>query len=313
MGLLDQARAGDQRALARLCSMIEADDARAIEALDALGEPPAEIQVIGITGPPGSGKSTLINLLLRELRADGERIAVLLVDPSSEVSGGAVLGDRIRMLAWGDADVFVRSQAARGQTGGLAPSTANLIDLFAYIGFTKIVIETVGVGQDGIDIRALSTTSVVVQSPNLGDSVQSLKAGILEIADIFVVTKADLPGAHSVIRDLNSMLHFDDTPADGWAVPVIAFSSTDERGVDKLAVKLTAHLEFQRGRNGQSIREGRWRWEVVKRAGAQIDRASRRLSAAELSPGASRGGRVTALLREALAESERPGSRSGRP
>jgi LAO/AO transport system kinase len=313
MGLLDRARKGDQRALARLCTLIEADDPSALNAVDALGDPPGEIQVLGITGPPGAGKSTLINLLLKELRSDERRIAVLLVDPSSEVTGGAVLGDRVRMLAWGDADVFVRSQANRGQTGGLAPSTATLIDLFAHLGFGTVVIETVGVGQDGIDIRALSTTSIVVQSPHLGDSVQSLKAGILEIADIFVVTKADLPGPHQVVRDLNSMIHLDQHPIDGWQAPVIAVSSTEERGVDELAAKVGAHADHRRASGSGSDRLERWRWEIVKRAETRISQASRQLSADQLGPATSRSDRVRALLEEALAGSGRPGLRSGRP
>ena len=313
MGLVDRARGGDQRALARLCSLIEADDPGAISALDALGEPPAGIQVVGITGPPGAGKSTLINLLLKELHVQGQRIAVLLVDPSSEVSGGAVLGDRIRMLGWGDDDVFVRSQASRGQSGGLAPSTATLIDLFAHLGYGTVVIETVGVGQDGIDLRALSTTSVVVQSPHLGDSVQSLKAGILEIADIFVVTKADLPGAHGLIRDLNSMIHFAGGTSDEWTVPVVAVSATEERGVDELAAKIAAHAEHRRKTGSRPDRLHRWRWETVKRAQALVAQASTRQARAELDTATSRADRVTALLQAALAESERPDLRSRRP
>jgi LAO/AO transport system ATPase len=293
--------------------MIEADDPTALAALDALGETPAEIQVVGITGPPGSGKSTLINLMLRELRSAGTRIAVLLIDPSSEVTGGAVLGDRIRMLSWGDADVFVRSQASRGQAGGLAPSTATLIDLFAHTGFNLIVIETVGVGQDGIDIRALATTSVVVQSPNLGDSVQSLKAGILEIADIFVVTKADLPGARVVVRDLNSMIQLAHPAADGWRIPVIAVSATEERGVDVLAGKIAAHAKHRRESTQRPTRDCRWRWETVKRAETRIAHAAHQLSWTELGPDVPRAERVKALLQAALADSEPPGSQSGRP
>jgi LAO/AO transport system kinase len=313
MGLLERAREGDQRALSRLCSLIETNNHAAIEALDALGDPPDDVQIVGISGPPGVGKSTLINLLLEKLRDVGQQIAVLLVDPSSAVSGGAVLGDRIRMLDRSGADVFVRSQASRGQLGGLAPSTATLIDLFAHAGFGRIIIETVGVGQDAIDIRSLCTTSVVVQSPNLGDSVQSLKAGILETADIFAVAKADIPGAHAVIRDLNSMLQLAHPPSEGWQIPVIAVSSKDKRGIAELARSIRLHGQSQSPVSRDSMREQRWRWETLKRAEASLAHATGRLDTRSVGVQATRSYRVKALLQAALAENERLDSRSRPP
>lgn len=313
MGLLDRAHNGDQRALARLCSLLEAEDPPTLAAIDTLDAPITDIQVIGITGPPGAGKSTLINLLLGELRKGGDRIAVLLVDPSSELSGGAVLGDRIRMLTWGDDSVFVRSQANRGQSGGLAPSTATLIDLFAHVGFDMVLIETVGVGQDGIDIRTLSTTSIVIQSPNQGDSVQSLKAGILEIADMFVVTKADLPGAHQTVRELNNMLQLDHPDVDSRQISVIAVSAQDGRGIDELARQIELRGSAATEHRSTSSLDRRRRWETLKRAEGYLGRAARRLPECALSTTTPRAERVTALLTAALAESERPGSRSGQP
>lgn len=303
MGLFDRARSGDQTALARLATLIENDNAAALAALDALGPPPA-VHVVGITGPPGAGKSSLINLLLAELRKDGRRIAVLLVDPSSQVSGGAVLGDRVRMLPWGDPDVFVRSQATRGQEGGLAPSTASLVDLFAHMGFSLILIETVGVGQDGIDVRAICETTIVVQAPHLGDSVQALKAGILEIADIFVVTKSDLPGAHQVVRDLNAMLHLSAADESGWSIPVVSASSTEESGLDALAAQVSAHRAHLDGRPAADRRTSRLRWEITKRATARVNAAARRLPDETWTGAQDRSDRTQTLLKQAMSTTD---------
>jgi GTPase len=300
MGLFDRARSGDQAALARIATLIENDRQDAIAALDALGQPERPVHVVGITGPPGSGKSTLINHLLAELRKDGERIAVLLVDPSSQVSGGAVLGDRVRMLSWGDTDLFVRSQATRGQEGGLAPSTATLIDLFAQMGFSLVLIETVGVGQDGIDIRAVCDTTIVVQAPHLGDGIQALKAGILEIADIFAVTKADLPGAQQVVRDLNAMLHLIAQAESDWSIPVVPVSATEETGFSALAEKISEHRAWVSCHQAADRRASRMRWEITKRATAGVAATARRLTAEVWHDGKSRGERTRALLQATL-------------
>ncbi|HET7055846.1 MAG TPA: methylmalonyl Co-A mutase-associated GTPase MeaB [Thermomicrobiales bacterium] len=304
MGLFDRARAGDQWALARLATLIENDRPDAVAALDALGAPQRPLHVIGVTGPPGAGKSSLINHLLTELRKEGTRIAVLLVDPSSQATGGAVLGDRVRMLAWGDPDVFVRSQATRGQEGGLAPSTATLIDLFAHMDFETVLIETVGVGQDGIDIRAVCDTTIVVQAPNLGDSIQALKAGILEIADIFVVTKSDLPGAHQVVRDLNAMLHLIGTGEQNWPVPVVAVSSTEETGFETLGAKITSHRSHIGCQTAPDRRAARMRWEIAKRATARLAATARRLPPEAWTASGSRDDRTRALLQATLDEYE---------
>jgi LAO/AO transport system kinase len=295
MGLLDQARAGDQRALARLATLIENDDRGAIVALDSLGMPTGEVYVLGITGSPGAGKSSLINCLLPELQKGDQRIAVLLVDPSSQISGGAVLGDRIRMLERGGPNMFVRSQATRGQEGGLAPSTATLIDLFGHVGFDLALIETVGVGQDGIDIRAVCDTTVVVQSPHQGDSVQSLKAGILEIADIFAVTKADLPGAQQVVRDLNAMIHLTGATADGWSPPVVAVSSTNGTGFQELTTQIARHRTHVKVQPPVDRRATRLRWEITKRATTRLTEAVRRRQA-EWDVEQSREARIRAVL-----------------
>jgi len=298
MGLFDRAQSGDQSALARIATLIENDNQEAIAALESLGSPDQAVHVVGVTGPPGSGKSSLINHLLAELRKTGIRIAVLLVDPSSQTTGGAVLGDRVRMLAWGDPDVFVRSQASRGQEGGLAPSTATLIDLFAHMGFDMVLIETVGVGQDGIDIRSVCDTTIVVQSPHLGDSVQALKAGILEIADIFVVTKSDLPGAHQAVRDLNAMLHLALIAEGDWSVPVVQVSSTEGTGFEALAGKIAAHRVHLDSRPDVDNRASRLRWEITKRAFGRITAAARTVDS--WNNDKTRDDQTRALLKAAL-------------
>ena len=270
MGLMERVQAGDQTALARMATLLENDDPAAIAALDAMRAPPSGIYSVGITGPPGAGKSSLINRLLFERKVLGKRLAVLLVDPSSQATGGAVLGDRVRMLEWGSDDIFVRSQATRGQEGGLAPSTATLIDLFGHAGYDLVLLETVGVGQDGIDIRAVCDTTIVVQSPHQGDSIQSLKAGILEIADIFVVAKADLPGAQSVVRDLNAMIHLVSEITGSWTPPVIPVSSTQGTGLGDLAAAISDHRRHLEASSVVDRRRARLRWELTKRATAWV-------------------------------------------
>jgi LAO/AO transport system kinase len=298
VGLFERAASGDGKALARLTTLVENDDPATLAALDALGDPPQSPYVIGLTGPPGAGKSTLINSLLPHL-ASFRKIAVLLVDPSSQITGGAVLGDRVRMLDWGDDRVFVRSQATRGQEGGLSPSTSAMIDLFAHLSFDLVLIETVGVGQDGVDIRAVCDTTIVVQSPNAGDAVQSLKAGILEIADLYVVTKADLAGSHNTVRDLGVMIQLADYAADDWIPRVIPVSAQDQRGFDQLAAGLADHRPAGKQRNFQDRR----RWETRKRATTAIRKA---VSAGDADDG-SRAKRIHSALSAALASIEQPG------
>lgn len=297
-GLFDRALSGDQQALARLSSLIENDDRAVLTRLDSF--PPTSVQVIGITGPPGAGKSSLINALLEHITAGGERVAVILVDPSSQTSGGAVLGDRIRMLAWGGETVFVRSQATRGQEGGLAASTAALIDLYALAGYSTILIETVGVGQDGIDIREVCDTTIVVQSPHQGDSIQAMKAGILEIADIFVVTKSDLSGSHQTVRDLNAMIHLAEYDPDSWSPMVVPVSSTEHTGLDHLVEAIEKHRTFDASSGAGNRRVRRRRWEITRRAIATVSRASAQV---ESLTSASREAAVNALLLRSLEES----------
>ncbi len=225
---------GNTRALARAATGIENRDPRALAVLRELAPRAGRATVVGITGPPGAGKRTLVDALARTLRQEGRTMGVLAVDPSSRVSGGAILGDRIRMQAHhADPGIFIRSMATRGAVGGLARATGDLALLLDAAGKDFVVIETVGVGQDEIEIAGLAQVTVVVLVPGMGDDVQAIKAGILEIADIYVINKADQPGAQRVEREIGSMLSLAPR-ADGWQPPVLRTVATEGTGVAEL-------------------------------------------------------------------------------
>ncbi len=203
---------GGRRELAQLITRVENESPAARLALAALYPHTGRAHIVGVTGPPGSGKSTLVNEIVKQFRAAGETVGVVAVDPTSPFSGGAVLGDRIRMrdLA-GDAGVFIRSMASRGSLGGLARATADVIKLLDAAGFDFVLVETVGAGQAEVDIAKAAHTTIVVQAPGMGDDIQVIKAGILEIADIFVVNKADRPGAENTLKALQMMQRLGDS------------------------------------------------------------------------------------------------------
>ncbi|HSQ82071.1 MAG TPA: methylmalonyl Co-A mutase-associated GTPase MeaB [Casimicrobiaceae bacterium] len=246
--------AGDTRAIARLLTRAESgvDEARA--SLDAMYRHAGRAHVVGITGVPGSGKSTLVARLATAMRADRRKVAVVAVDPSSPFSGGAILGDRIRMgeLA-GDPGVYVRSMATRGALGGLARGTLEAVDILDAAGFDVVMIETVGVGQNEVDVVRAAHTTVVVSAPGLGDDIQAIKAGILEIADIHVVRKCDRPDANKTIAELKNMLAMGLRPGAGeagtgsapdlspWRPPVVATSSLRDEGVSELLAAIDRH------------------------------------------------------------------------
>lgn len=247
MGLIDDALAGSRRALARLASLVERDDEQATAIMARVYPRSGRAATIGLTGPPGAGKSSLINRLIAEHRRRGQTIAVIAVDPSSPVSGGATLGDRIRMLdRFDDPGVFIRSMASRGKLGGLATTTPAMIHLVDAAGFDVVIVETVGVGQEEIDITHYVDTTVVVQTPGFGDAIQALKAGILEIADIYAVNKADLAGADATAKELRSMLALgrghDDAPS--WRAPVIKVSALSDTGVIDLTDAIERHRRW---------------------------------------------------------------------
>jgi len=236
-------RAGDRSAVARAITAVENGHADAAALLAALEGDLGRAHVVGITGPPGAGKSTLIAALVGECTRRGRRVAVVAVDPSSPLSGGAVLGDRIRMSEVAVAEgVFVRSVASRGHAGGLASATRGIVDLMDAAGFDPVIVETVGAGQSEVAIAALADTSVVVTPPGLGDDVQAIKAGILEIADVLVVSKGDSPLASATVRDLKDMLRLR-ARRGAWTVPVVLTAATRGEGVAELLDVAARHAE----------------------------------------------------------------------
>ena len=243
--------AGRRAAIARTISQVERGERSPAAVSAALAPHLGQAHVLGVTGAPGAGKSTLVHALMGEMLARGRRIAVVAVDPSSPITGGAVLGDRVRMGEHGaHPDVFIRSVASRGHLGGLALSTEAMVDILDAAGFQTIIVETVGAGQSEVEIMGVADTRLVACAPGLGDDVQAIKAGILEIADILAVTKSDLPGADRTARDLKDMLHLRSaTATGGWAVPVIKSSATSGTGMVELTDAVDAHLAFAgRGR-----------------------------------------------------------------
>lgn len=245
--LLPRLLAGDRRALARAISLVEQGGAIARELLAGVYPHAGRAHTIGITGPPGAGKSTLVNVLALELRRQGRTVGIVAVDPTSPFTGGAVLGDRIRMQPLGgDAGVFIRSMGSRGRLGGLSRATADAVVLIDAAGFEVVLIETVGAGQGEVDIARTAQTTIVVEVPGMGDDVQSIKAGVLEIADIFVVNKADRDGADKTLRQLRSMLHLGGPPANGWVPPVLAAVATSGDGIPEIIADADRHAAHLR-------------------------------------------------------------------
>jgi LAO/AO transport system kinase len=287
---LDKARAGDVRALARLISLVEDESPQVRSVIKDLLPSVGGARIIGLTGAPGVGKSTVTGALLSAFRAAGRRVAVLAVDPTSPFTGGALLGDRIRMQEHAtDDQVFIRSMASRGHLGGLAASTPQAIRVLDAAGFDLIIIETVGVGQAEVAIASLADSVVVLLAPGMGDAIQAAKAGILEVADLFVVNKADKPDAQQVVRDLRNMIALADRgqgDANGWKPPIVTTVAVQGEGIDELVSRLDQHWSWLNSTGElKSRRQARAREELTALAFAAL---RGRLAASRLDELASR-------------------------
>ena len=241
--LIERFRAKDRQALSKLITMVEINSPQMIDIMSEIYPMTGNTHVIGVTGPPGAGKSTLVDKLISAFRNEGDKVGVLCVDPSSINSGGAFLGDRIRMQwAYKDDDVYLRSMATRGELGGLAPRASEIIKVLDAYGFDVVIVETVGVGQMEADIIRYADTKLVVSVPGLGDQMQALKGGILEIADVFVVNKSDIPGAHEVVDNLQMMLHLRNESE--WVPEIILTEALNAHGIPELHRAILAHKAY---------------------------------------------------------------------
>jgi len=263
--LLEKLFAGEARAVARAITKIENGANGAAEIMKAVFPKTGNALVIGITGAPGAGKSSLVDKLAFYYKEKGERIGIVCVDPSSPFSGGAILGDRIRMQTLGlDKNVFIRSMATRGNLGGLSRATVDAAAILDAAGFDKVIIETVGVGQDEVEIVKAADVSVVVLVPGMGDDIQAIKAGIMEIGDVFVINKADREGVLRTEKELEALLSLAHRP-DFWNSPIVKTVATENKGIEDLSKAIESYKEFQsQGESSLIRRQAIARWRLLE-------------------------------------------------
>src|SRR5712691_4806561 len=249
--IVERLLSGDRRALARMVTLIENESPQARRYLAELHTHAGQAHIVGVTGAPGAGKSTLVTHIVRELRRRDRKVGVVAVDPTSPFTGGAILGDRIRMMELaGDPNVFIRSMASRGSLGGLSASTRDVVCAMDAAGYNPIIIETIGTGQAEVEVMRTAHTVMVVAAPGMGDDIQAIKAGILEIADIFVVSKADKPGADQTVAELAMLLSLDphrrqhDKSKPYWRIPVLKTSAIKDQGIVELVDAIEHHHQY---------------------------------------------------------------------
>src|SRR4026207_1467548 len=263
--LVEEVLKGQPRAVARAITRIENHSDEAAGIMKAVFPHTGNATIIGITGAPGAGKSSLVDKLALYYKDSGDKVGIICIDPSSPFSGGAILGDRIRMQTLGlDPGVFIRSMATRGNLGGLSRATVDAVAILDAAGYVKIIVETVGVGQDEVEIVKAAEVSVVVLVPGMGDDIQAIKAGIMEIGDVFVINKADRDGVYATEKELESLLSLA-SRSDGWDPPIVKTVATESRGIDDLAAAIERFCNVQRDAAlGSERRRAIARWRIVE-------------------------------------------------
>jgi LAO/AO transport system kinase len=261
---IEKLLSGEPRTVARAISRAENGGAQAVEIMKAVYPHTGKALIIGITGSPGAGKSSLVDKLALFYKDKGERVGIIAVDPSSPFSGGAILGDRIRMATLGlDKNVFIRSMATRGNLGGLSRATVDAVAILDAAGYDKIIVETVGVGQDEVEIVKTADVSVVVLVPGMGDDIQAIKAGIMEIGDVFVINKADREGVLRTEKELEALLSLAHRP-DFWNSPIIKTVATESKGIEDLSKAIESYNEFQKTSENAERRASIARWRLLE-------------------------------------------------